>query len=226
MASEPTTWTDIESHMKLNHEQNAAGRPDRAKPIYTHRNRQVHIPDGFLAVGLIVGVHGLRGEIKVELHTDFPERFDPGHDLLVGEALQPMRIVGSRPHKGHMLVRLAGIDSREDAETLRNHWIFIAEEEAADLDEDTYWIHDLIGLTVSTEEGRTLGIVSDVLATGANDVYIIQAEPDVNRGKDLLIPAIADVVLEVDLANEVMTIRLQPGMLDEEAGASTGKPID
>lgn len=182
---------------------------------FVYRNRRIHIPAGYLAVGLIVGVHGLRGEVKVEIHSDFPERFAAGSELLLGDTSKKITIKSSRLHKGHMLLSLAGVNTRNQADDLRNLWLFVAEEDAATLDEGTYWIHDLIGLTVQTEDGQTLGTMTDVLATGANDVYTIQPSAGINRGREILLPAIADVVQQVDLEKGIMIVTLQPGLLEE-----------
>lgn len=184
--------------------------------VFTHRNRQVRIPDEHLAVGVIVGAHGLRGEVKVELHTDFPERFQPGVELLLGEALVPLRIENARPHKRHMLLQFDQVYSREAAEELRNQWLLIHEEQAVALDEETFWVHDIIGLHVRTEENRLLGEVTDVLFTGgANEVYVVEPEGDVNNGREILLPAIAEVVQKVDLAAGELVVRLQAGLLEE-----------
>lgn len=182
---------------------------------FVRRNQRVFVPNGYLAVGKIVGVHGLRGEVKVELHTDFPERFETGAILNLGDDLIPMYILMARPHKGHMLVQFEGVNSRSDAEQLRNHWLFVDEENAMELDDDIFWVHDIIGLKVQTDEGRFLGTIKDVLFTGANEVYVVQTDSKVNRGKDLLLPAIADVVQQVDLDESVLIVQLQPGLLDE-----------
>ena len=182
---------------------------------FTHRNRPVHIPDGYLIIGQIIGPHANRGEVKIESHTDFPERFDPGAVILMGAKLTPVEILSSRPHKGHVLAMLEGVD-RQAAEALRGTWLFLPEADAADLDEDTFWIHDLLGLTVQTGEGRLLGKVTDVLATGANDVYLIAPAQGVNRGKEILLPAIAQVIRTVDVAAGLITVDLLPGLLEED----------
>lgn len=182
---------------------------------FVYRNRTVFVPEGYLAVGMITGPHGIRGEVKVELHTDFPERFAPGAILYLGESLQEVEILQARPHKGQYLLLLAGIHERNTADNLRGQWLFIPESQAAELDEDTYWVHDIIGLRVQTEEGRYLGVVQDVLETGANDVYVVDPPADVNQGRPLLLPAIAEVIQAVDLATGIMTIRLMAGLLDE-----------
>lgn len=187
----------------------------RAKPLPMPQNRLVEAPEGYLAVGYIVGVHGLMGEIKVELYTDFPERFAPGTQLFVGEALEKLKVTGVRPHKHYLLLRLSGINRRELAETLRGQWLFVAEEDAVALDEDTYFVHEIVGMDVVTSEGRALGTITEVIFTGANEVYVVEPAPGVNRGKELLLPAIQDVIRQVDLEENCMTVELLPGLLEE-----------
>ena len=120
----------------------------------------------------------------------------------------------ARPHQGQMLVQFAETNDREAAEALRGLWIFIPESEAVTLEADTYYIHDIVGLAVQTEAGQLLGTVEEVLATGANDVYVIKTPGETPR--EILLPAIAEVVKEIDLATGVMTVTLLPGLLDEE----------
>lgn len=179
---------------------------------YLHRNRKVRIPIGFLAVGMIIGPHGLRGELKVESHSDYPARFDVGNRLWIGEALESMEIITSRPHQGQLLLTLSGVADRTEAEAMRGEWVFIREEDAAALEEDTYYVHDIVGAAVQTTDGRPLGVVQDVLFTGANDVYIV-VSPDA-PDRELLLPAIADVVQEVNLEQGIITVNLLPGLLD------------
>jgi 16S rRNA processing protein RimM len=203
------------------------GRPRTTRPpstsraassqVYTHRNRTVAVPAGYLAVGYIQGVHGLHGELKVELFTDFPERFVSGTELLMGEVLTVVKITGARLHKQHLLLQLEGVNRREEAEALRGEWLFVNEADAVALDEGVYWVHDIIGLDVQTEEGDALGVVREVLFTGANEVYVIETPPGINRGRDLLLPAIEEVVRKVDLAAGCMTVHLLPGLVEEES---------
>ncbi|MEM7131957.1 MAG: ribosome maturation factor RimM [Chloroflexota bacterium] len=187
----------------------------KEEQIYIYRNRQVHIPDGHLAVGYIAGVHGLNGELKVEPHTDFPERFDAGNTLALGESLQPVFIEASRVHKGHILLKLKGIKTRSQADGLRNGWLFIHEENAGELEDGTYWIHDIIGLTMQSEDGTQLGTVTDVVATGANDVYVVRPTGTINKGRELLIPAIDDVIMKVDIGENLIIVRLPQGLIEE-----------
>ncbi len=182
---------------------------------YLRQRREPPVPEGHLAVGRILRPHGLRGEVKVQLHTDFPERFAPGQSLLLGPNLEPVTIAASRPHQGQMLVRFHGIQDRTGAEALQGEWLYIPEEAAQELAEDTYYIHQLLGLEVRTEEGQVLGELVDVIVTGANDVYVVRPAPGINRGRELLIPAIAQVVRSVDIQARVLTVRLMPGLLEE-----------
>jgi 16S rRNA processing protein RimM len=165
----------------------------------------------YLAVGKVVGVHGVRGEVKVELMTDYPERFQPGARLKVGggdEAVSA-EIETARPHKGLMLVKFKSVPDRNGAELLRGKLLLIPEAEAMPLGEDENYAHDLVGLTVVTSDGRTLGKLTEILYTGANDVYVV-AGPD----GEVLIPALRDVVLKVDLGAGEMTVALPEGLVD------------
>lgn len=200
--------------------QRQANQPSKQQPGsgggFVHRSRPVVIPDGYLVVGQITGAHANRGEIKIENHSDFPERFAAGSVLLMGADLEPVELLSSRPHKAHVLVTLEGVQSREAAQAMRGTWLYVAEEDAAELDDDTFWIHDLMGLTVVTDTGRTLGTVTEVLSTGANDVYVVRPADGVNRGRDILLPAIAQVVLAVDVDAGTITVQLMPGLLEED----------
>jgi 16S rRNA processing protein RimM len=188
----------------------------RQGQFYRVRNQEVLVPDGCMAVGHIVGVHGLRGEVKVDLYTDFPERFAPGEQLMLGADLVEVEIAAVRPHKEFLLIRFEGIDDRNAADQFRGLWLFIDENNAAELEEGAYWIHDLIGLRVVGEDAVELGELVDVLITGANDVYVVRLAAGVQRQQDLLLPAIPEVIKAVDLDKGVMTVRLLDGLLEPE----------
>jgi 16S rRNA processing protein RimM len=196
--------------MSQSHAARPARRSTSSHQSYTLRNRQVHVPTGYVAVGLIIGAHSLRGELKVEPHTDFPERFAPGAVVFMGLDLEPLVIAASRPHKAVILIRVDTVTDRTQAEALAGQWLFIKESDTAVLDDDTYFIHDIIGVTVVTGEGKRLGVVTDVLQTGANDVYVIAADDDPAR--EILIPAIAEVIQSVDLETGVILVNLLPGL--------------
>lgn len=200
--------------MTQNKKSTAGRRQASSSPrgqLYYNRNEAVLVPDGHIAIGRIATAHGIRGEVRVELYTDFPERFAPQTVIYVGEALTRAKIEYARPHKLQMLVKLVDVETRDDAEALRGQWLFVPEEEAVELEPDTYWVHDIVGLQAETEAGELLGRISEVLFTGANEVYVIQSAD----GGELLVPAIAEVIQQVDLAAKRITVRLLPGMRDE-----------
>lgn len=196
-------------------------RPQRARARGAQpRSRQQQasqVPAGHLAVGVIIGAHGIRGDVTVEPYTDFPDqRFAEGESVLLGQEMEIANIVTSRPHKGRVLVRFDHIADRDEAEAMRGTWIYIPEDEAVELEDDTYFIHQIIGLRVHTDEGQVLGTIQDVLFTGANEVYVVEPGEGVNRGREVLIPAIAEVVQSVDLEAGVLTIHLLPGIIEAE----------
>jgi 16S rRNA processing protein RimM len=170
------------------------------------------VPQGYLAIGRVVGVHGLRGEVKVEPLTDFPERFEAGSLLYLGTQLEEVEVLSGRPHKGHFLVTFDDYTDRSSAEELRGLWLFVPEDAAADLDPNTYWVHDILGLSVLSEDGRTLGTVTDVLFTGANEVYVVTNTTAPVR--EILLPATDEVILSVDLPARRLNVRLLPGLAD------------
>ena len=203
---------------KMDSQKQAGGQqagPIEPKPVYMHRNRRVEIPDGYIAVGQVVSMHGLNGEVRVEPHTDFPDRFRAGLALSLGDGKSEVEVITARPHKNVILMTFVGINRREDAEALRGAWLFVPEDDAVELDEGVYWIHDLMGISVQSPSGEQYGVIIDVLSTGANDVYVVRTEAPFNKGKDLLVPAIVDVVRHVDIEAGIMIIDLPPGLVDE-----------
>jgi len=162
----------------------------------------------YLVVGKIVAPWGVRGEVKVAIETDFPERFSRLKRVYLGEEATSFVLEGSRLHQRHVLLKLEGCDDRNAAEKLRGQLVQIPIEEAMPLGEDEYYIYQIVGLDVWTTKGEHLGRVSEVLFTGANDVYVVQGE----RG-EILIPAVEDVVVEVDLAGGRLTVELMEGLI-------------
>ncbi len=162
----------------------------------------------FLVIGKIVAPWGVKGEVKVAIETDFPERFNRLKRVYLGEKAVSCVLEKARLHKGHALLKLGGCDDRNAAEKLRGQLVQIPIEEAMPLGEDEYYVYQIVGLDVWTTEGEHLGRVSEVLFTGANDVYVVQGE----RG-EVLIPAIEDVVLEVDLAGGRLIVELLEGLI-------------
>jgi len=165
----------------------------------------------YIAIGKIVGPHGIRGEVKVSVMTDYPERFRPGARLYLGseEAAVPAEIAAVRPHKNMLLVLLTGVPDRNAAELLRDRFFLIPEAEAMPLGEHENYAHDLIDLAVETVEGEALGRLTEILFTGANDVYVV-----VGAEGELLVPALREVVLEVDLTAGRMVVARPDGLRD------------
>jgi len=168
-----------------------------------------------LTIGEIVAPFGLAGEMKVRLETDFPERFGRLREVCVRrspEQAQLYAVESTRPHKGQILLRLRGVASIEDAEILRNTFLQVRPQDAVRLPKNEYYIHELIGCDVVTDSGRPLGRLNSVLRGGGNDVYVI------GEGKDeILLPAIKEVVREVDLARRCIVVSPTPGLLPGEA---------
>jgi 16S rRNA processing protein RimM len=165
----------------------------------------------YLAVGRIVGAHGVRGELKVEILTELPERFGLLERVFIGPEDQepvPWVLEGYRLHKGRALLKLKGCDDRTRAEILRWQLVQIPLQEALPLEEGAYYEYQILGLAVWTAAGEHLGAVVEIIATGANDVYVIDRD-----GKpDLLIPAIEEVIHEVDLDAGRMVITIPAGL--------------
>jgi 16S rRNA processing protein RimM len=166
----------------------------------------------FLAVGKIVNTHGVKGELRVIPMTSDISRFDY---LLytwikVDGQYREYRVTGVRYHKQFVLVKLQGVDNMTDAEALKGCELLVDRQHARPLDEDEYFICDIIGMKVY-EDDRLLGELTEVLETGSNDVYVVTGE----NKKELLIPALKSVVTDVDLEKRIMHVKLPEGLLDE-----------
>jgi 16S rRNA processing protein RimM len=166
-------------------------------------------PPEFLIVGRILAPRGIKGEIKAQVVTDFPDRFTPGK--LVYLDGHPLQIETCRPLKDHLLVKLATIDTRQDAERLRGRDLCIPRAEIRPLPEGEYYAFQLIGLVVVTSEGKYVGRISDIMSTACNDVYIVEGECG-----EVLIPAIEDVVRSIDLEGGKVVIKAIEGLLSAE----------
>lgn len=164
----------------------------------------------FIAVGRVVAPWGVRGEIKVEVMTDFPDRFSPQEEVYIeGRA---MTIERSRWHRGRVILKLATIDSVDDAEELCGRFLEVPQSQLRPLPKDEYYQFQLLGLEVWTTEGELLGRIARILPTGSNDVYEVPS-----KGGELLIPAIEDVVKSVDLQGGRIVVEVIEGLLQEKA---------
>jgi len=163
-----------------------------------------------IVVGRVVAPWGVKGEVKVEIMTDFPDRFSPGEEVQIDG--RPMNIENSRWHKGRAILKLGTVDSVEAAEKIRGRWLEIPASKLLPLPQDQYYYSQLMGLEVWTTEGQLLGCIASILPTGSNDVYVVQGELG-----ELLIPAIEDVVKSVELEKGRIVVELIPGLLQRKA---------
>ncbi len=158
-------------------------------------------------MGRVLAPHGIRGEFRVALMTDFPERFHRTCELYVGEEEHPRTLEGVRLHKEQALLKFAGLDSRTAAEELRGQLLYVPAKDAVQLPEGTYFLEQVLGLEVKTRDGALLGRVAEILRTGSNDVYVVRGPEG-----ELLLPAIHEVILDIDLTVGVMTVELLEGL--------------
>jgi 16S rRNA processing protein RimM len=167
----------------------------------------------FLAVGKLRRPHGVRGEILMEVYTDFPERLVPGISLYVGDDVRQMKILKSRQHREGLLMTIEGYTTPEEVGELRNQVVYVRADDRPPLEEGEYYHHQLIGLNVVTREDEPVGSVFEILETGASDVLVVRQV----SGPDVLIPIVDEFVMRIDLAEGVITVQLIPGMRSQEA---------
>lgn len=165
----------------------------------------------WVTIGQVVAFLGLRGELKVRLLTDIPDRFGQLETVYLRSEYRPYRVESVRPYKGEIVIlKLRGVDNANAAEELRGQEIVIPLDQLASLPAGSYYRHDILGLTVQTLDGRQLGRIVDIIETGSNDVYMIRA----SDGKQIPIPAIKDVIKQVDITHQTMYIDPIPGLLE------------
>lgn len=164
---------------------------------------------GYIAVGQILSAHGLRGELKVEPLTDFPERFEVGRSLYTGG--ERRIIEGCRWYRGKLYLKLSGIDSASAAARLRHRLLEIPEKELKPLAAGDYYQFQVVGLSVRTTAGLPLGRVREVLSTGSNDVFVVHGMMG-----EVLLPAIGDVVKKIDLEAGYMEVELVNGLVTRQ----------
>lgn len=172
------------------------------------------LPGDHFVVGEIQRAHGTRGEVKVRVLSDNAERFQPESQLAVTCPPFTLTVQHVRAHKGALLVQFAEIATRTEADMLRGAWLSVAESAVPAPDPGSYWIHDIIGCQVNTEEGRPLGHVQQVLSTGANDVYEIKPDAGLGVTPPILLPATSEVIRDVDTTRRIITVRLLPGLIE------------
>lgn len=173
-----------------------AGSPHAGEPV-------------FLVIGKLRKPHGVRGEMTMEVLTDFPERIVVGRALFVGKDYRPMQVRSLRWHGGLILLSFHGIDNSEDAGLWRNAWVYVRSEDIPTLEAGEYYHHQLLGLQVISEEAEQLGQVTNILETGSNDILVVQAE----TGAEILLPFTDEVIQEINLDEGIIYARLIPGLL-------------
>ena len=164
-------------------------------------------------VGVVTTPHGVKGEVKVFPTTDDPRRFKRLKEVLLdtGKETLTLEIEGVKFFKKFVILKLKGVETPEEAAKYRQKSLYVTRENAVRLGRDEYFIADLMGLKVLDEDGSEIGVLREVLETGANDVYVI----DLNDGRELLLPAIKECVLQVDVEAGMIKIHILDGLLDE-----------
>ena len=168
--------------------------------------------EDLLQVGIIASTHGVRGEVKVYPTTDDPRRFRRLREVVLdtGREKLNLEIEGVKFFKQFVILKFKGLDNINDIEKYRQKSLYVTRKNAVRLQRDEYFIADLIGLKVQDEDGTELGTVKDVIETGANDVY----EVEMADGRSLLLPAIKQCILNVDVENGMMQVHVLEGLLD------------
>ena len=165
------------------------------------------VPDDAVVVGRIIRSHGLDGAIRIRSHSDNPTRFQPGSELTIAGQIRTVVSCHDLPD-GDALLRLEGLNDPNAARRLADEWILAPVDSAPELPPDEYYHYQLVGLTVITDQGENLGTVREVLETGSNDVYVVASD----SGSEVLLPAIEQVVKEIDLASGKMLVHLIDGL--------------
>ncbi len=165
----------------------------------------------YLEIGQIVNTFGIKGMVKVKPFTDDIKRFDKLEKVYVEnkEGKKEYQIEEVKYHKNMVLIKFKGIENPEEANLLRESYLVVDRDTQEPLEEGTYYIVDMIGLEVYTDEGENLGILEDIFNTGSNDIYVVKNE----LGKQILLPAIKDVIKKVDMENKKVTVHLIPGLI-------------
>ncbi len=171
----------------------------------------------YFSIGTIVNTQGIHGDVRIMPTTDDIKRFELliSDDVYVffGDNYKTLQIKKVWYHKKFVILQFKGIDNMTEAEKLKGGVIKIPKDKALPLEEDEYYLSDLIGLNVLEEDGKSIGKVKDVLFTGANDVYVVSDDIDNNSKKEILIPAIKQCILNVDVANGTIKVKLPEGLL-------------
>ena len=164
-------------------------------------------------VGVYSNTHGIKGEIKVFPTTDNISRFDYLKEIVMDcgkEGMKNFEVSGCRYFKNMVIMKIKGIDNINDIEKYKGADIYVTRENAQPLEEDEFYIADILDADVYTDEGEKIGTITDCMQTGANDVFVVK----MNNGKEALFPVIKDCVLDIDTNVKKVTVHIMPGLLD------------
>lgn len=163
--------------------------------------------DKYIEIGKIVNTYGIKGQLKIVPYTDNIKRFEKLKKIYINE--KEYLIENVKYIKNIVILKLQGINTIEQAEEYRNLYIYIDKKDAIKLPKDTYFIRDLIGIEVYTNDGEKLGRIDDIFKTGSNDVYVVRN----SLGKQILLPAISSVIEKIDLENKKVIVNLIKGLI-------------
>ncbi len=165
----------------------------------------------YLEIGQIVNTFGIKGMVKIKPFTDDINRFDRLETIYIDnkKVKKEYKIEEVKYHKDMVLMKLEGVNTVEQAEDLRQSYLLVDRDKEEPLEDGVYYIVDLLGLEVYTDEGQLLGKVDDIFNTGSNDIYVVKDE----LGKQILLPGIPDVLKDVDLEKGKITVHIIPGLM-------------
>ena len=173
--------------------------------------QQTGSPNGepvYLVIGFLRRPHGVQGGMIMDLHTDFPDRIKSGRKVLIGEKHEAATFGEVRVHAKGLIVKLRGHDTPEAVGRFRNQWVYVRSKDVPPLAEGQHYKFELIGLDVVDDNDHPLGKLTEILETGANDVYVVRND----LGKEILLPAIPSVILDLDMAARLMRVHLLEGL--------------
>jgi 16S rRNA processing protein RimM len=173
----------------------------------------------YLVIGEVLRPHGVLGELRIRILTDYPERIAQLQTVYLGTGpdapVKPYPVEGMRLHLEYGLLKLRGINARLKADRLRGLFVMVDIEHAVPLEEGEFYLYELLGLEVRTVEGETLGTIREVIETGANDVYVVKG----SRYGEVLIPATEETIVQSDIPGGMITVRLPDGLLPSQKHA-------
>jgi 16S rRNA processing protein RimM len=180
-------------------------QPEEARSLSSGR-------PSFLAIGKLLHPHGIHGEMLMEVYTDFPERLVPGVTLYLGPQGGSLCLTRRRPHKNGFLMTFEGYTTPEALGQFRNQVLYVKADDRPPLADGEYYHHQLINLRVTSDQGESIGMVTEILETGATDVLVVRRE----GSSEVLVPIVDRFVKEIDLTKGEITVHFIPGMLEEE----------